>query len=539
MTELRKWISEIDIYFDTRLVSSNALLESKLREAFESRGFNELLSLGEEKETRHLRVYVLSTETEIELERRVGDCLIHIESSNTNLFSSHSDLQHDALISTEADIPQALNLLEEVLENKIIKITNDIIEFSQDFFKKLVQKKKIQSYNFSKFSDKYDKILEEIVSCLEMRELESKIEKITQTYLSQPFSICHSLEAYLEDYTHLIPFQIKDDVYFLTWDKNETYSLEKSLVVYNALSQFAQRLEGNVLRLEYGNDYQSIINAIPFPIALFDEKGELSLHNAKFVNLNLTAKRCVNLNDNEQLTLKDELYKVYKIANEEATLFYFARVQDFIQDDTHSHSSSNDLGIITSSIAHELNNPLAGILAALDVILLDFESPEMASGINEMKETVNRCKKLVETFLGFSKYRPHSDTNYNDKIQDCFNQALELIRFRLIENNINVVTHIELDNYFNRQFNPHVMTMIFYLTLGELLTNFSHHKLVADDRSTSILLEFVETKDSFQIKKPEEFSLSSQFLQGKLIRHLIVTQSLKLKYNSDEITFYI
>ena len=83
------------------------------------------------------------------------------------------------------------------------------------------------------------------------------------------------------------------------------------------------------------------------------------------------------------------------------------------------------------------------------------------------------------------------------------------------------------------------MTMIFYLTLGELLTNFSHHKLVADDRSTSILIEFIEGQNSITIKKPEEFSLSSTFLTAKLINHLILTQSLRLQYSSDEISFSI
>jgi hypothetical protein len=539
MKELDKWIENTEIYFDNRISSANALIDSKLREEFDIHGFEAIKSLDEYNDSRKLKVLILSTETEFDFKQTNHTITVLIESSNTNLFGAQSQSKGDITISSAKEVEQCFEDLFQKIVLSVDKIQVELIDYAEDFFKKIVQKKKVQNYQFEKYAHKYDQVLEEVIACLDLNELVSKIEKITETHLNEVYTIIAPPQAFLEDRTHLLGFNVKDSVYFLSWDKNQEHSLEKSLLVYNAIDQFIKRFEGNVIKQEYGMDYSTILNAIPFPIALFDNKGELTLHNAKFVGLNLTAKKCYSLEDNHQLTIKNELYKVHKINQDENTLYYFAKVTDFIGEDDHDHSQSSDLGIITSSIAHELNNPLAGIMAALDVILLDFESPEMASNITDMKETVIRCKKLVETFLGFSKYRPQTEEAYDEKIQNCFNQAIELIRFRLIENNLNIVTHFETDQGFNNSFNPHVMTMIFYLTFGELLTNFSHHKLVADDRSTSILIEFIETKDSFTIKKPEEFSLSSQFLQGKLIRHLLVTQSLKFKYSSDEMKFYI
>lgn len=539
MSKLNSWINNIEVFFDPRLDSTNTEIEKVLRDEFRILGHEKIYSLDDYKDDRSLKIIIISSENPRSFESKPNEFLILIESTNTNLFDFKEHENSLAQINNENDIQTSLDKLYISLEQQINRIERDLLNYSQDFFKKIVQKKKIDSYDFNKFANKYDSVLVEVIGCLEMKELMLNIEKITQAHLNCKFSICDSYTAFKEDLPHLLPFKIKDDLYFLTWDVNQEYTIEKALYTYNAVEQFSQRLESNVLRIEYGNDYHTIINAVPFPFALFDDQGVLSLHNAKFVNLNLTAKKCLKLKDNEQVTLKNELYKVHQLSDGGVTLFYFVRVKDFIETETHPDSSSSDLGIITSSIAHELNNPLAGILAALDVILLDFESPEMADNVNQMKDTVNRCKKLVETFLGFSKYRPVTQGQYNYKIQESFNQALELIRFRLIENNLNIVTHFEHDNQFENSFNPHVMSMIFYLTLGELLTNFSHHKLVADDRSTSILIEFVESKNNFTIKKPEEFSLSSAFLNGRLIRHLINTQSMRLNYTSSEISFYI
>lgn len=539
MSKLNSWINNIEVFFDPRLDSTNTEIEKVLRDEFRILGHEKIYSLDDYKDDRSLKIIIISSENPRSFESKPNEFLILIESTNTNLFDFKEHENSLAQINNENDIQTSLDKLYISLEQQINRIERDLLNYSQDFFKKIVQKKKIDSYDFNKFANKYDSVLVEVIGCLEMKELMLNIEKITQAHLNCKFSICDSYTAFKEDLPHLLPFKIKDDLYFLTWDVNQEYTIEKALYTYNAVEQFSQRLESNVLRIEYGNDYHTIINAVPFPFALFDDQGVLSLHNAKFVNLNLTAKKCLKLKDNEQVTLKNELYKVHQLSDGGVTLFYFVRVKDFIETETHPDSSSSDLGIITSSIAHELNNPLAGILAALDVILLDFESPEMADNVNQMKDTVNRCKKLVETFLGFSKYRPVTQGQYNYKIQESFNQALELIRFRLIENNLNIVTHFEHDNQFENSFNPHVMSMIFYLTLGELLTNFSHHKLVADDRSTSILIEFVEGKNNFTIKKPEEFSLSSAFLNGRLIRHLINTQSMRLNYTSSEISFYI
>ena len=62
--------------------------------------------------------------------------------------------------------------------------------------------------------------------------------------------------------------------------------------------------------------------------------------------------------------------------------------------------SSEELGIISSSIAHELNNPLGGILAGLSVLLLEDLEMENRLSLEEMKRGTERCRQLINIFLG-------------------------------------------------------------------------------------------------------------------------------------------
>ena len=63
-------------------------------------------------------------------------------------------------------------------------------------------------------------------------------------------------------------------------------------------------------------------------------------------------------------------------------------------------SKASELGIITSSIAHELNNPLAGMLSLVQLMKMDIskESP-IFEDLAAMEEAVVRCKEIVIQLL--------------------------------------------------------------------------------------------------------------------------------------------
>jgi PAS domain S-box-containing protein len=63
-----------------------------------------------------------------------------------------------------------------------------------------------------------------------------------------------------------------------------------------------------------------------------------------------------------------------------------------------------ELGTIGSSIAHELNNPVGGMLSFLQLIKMDLKPKDAYfADIAEMEETTRRCKDIIENLLGFAR----------------------------------------------------------------------------------------------------------------------------------------
>ncbi len=63
-----------------------------------------------------------------------------------------------------------------------------------------------------------------------------------------------------------------------------------------------------------------------------------------------------------------------------------------------------ELGLISSSIAHELNNPLGGILSFIQIMKMELPKQHiLMNDLNMMHETALRMKKIIEDLLIFSR----------------------------------------------------------------------------------------------------------------------------------------
>ncbi len=69
-----------------------------------------------------------------------------------------------------------------------------------------------------------------------------------------------------------------------------------------------------------------------------------------------------------------------------------------------------ELGTIGSSIAHELNNPLGGMLSFLQLILMDIKKTDgLYLEVKSMEEAVHRCRDIVLNLLSFARKHDLSD----------------------------------------------------------------------------------------------------------------------------------
>ncbi|MBC7421445.1 MAG: hypothetical protein H7328_12030 [Bdellovibrio sp.] len=98
-----------------------------------------------------------------------------------------------------------------------------------------------------------------------------------------------------------------------------------------------------------------------------------------------------------------------------------------------------ELGLVSSSIAHELNNPLGGILSYLQIMKLDLASNHpFQNDIEMMNQTALRMKKIIEELLIFSR-KEDSFQLESQSLLKLLQKNLELLQMQLKKENLKVI----------------------------------------------------------------------------------------------------
>lgn len=108
-------------------------------------------------------------------------------------------------------------------------------------------------------------------------------------------------------------------------------------------------------------------------------------------------------------------------------------------------SKMAELGTIGSSIAHQLNNPIGGMLSHIQLLLMDLKTldfkgkDELYKELKEMESGTRRCAEIVRDLLGFTR-RGDEDEAHDHDLGEIVQQAIKItelqtrsrgIRFKL------------------------------------------------------------------------------------------------------------
>jgi PAS domain S-box-containing protein len=128
-----------------------------------------------------------------------------------------------------------------------------------------------------------------------------------------------------------------------------------------------------------------------------------------------------------------------------------------VQDITHSKQQENKiadqhealmhrervaaLGSMLAGVAHELNNPLAVVMAQTELLAETANDEKTRQRAQKILKPVERCSRIIRTFLALARHRDTRKSNIN--IEDLISDVRELLEYQFRANEINVVVIIE------------------------------------------------------------------------------------------------
>ena len=111
-----------------------------------------------------------------------------------------------------------------------------------------------------------------------------------------------------------------------------------------------------------------------------------------------------------------------------------------LQQELYLSSRLASIGRLAAGVAHEINNPLTGIIGFSQRLLRKGTDEKVSQDLERIHSEAQRAAKVVENLLTFARHR-EPKREYSD-INDILQKALELRAYELRTSNIEVVTDL-------------------------------------------------------------------------------------------------
>ncbi|MBC8550228.1 MAG: hypothetical protein ISR96_11280 [Nitrospira sp.] len=108
-----------------------------------------------------------------------------------------------------------------------------------------------------------------------------------------------------------------------------------------------------------------------------------------------------------------------------------------LKDQVYHLDKLSSLGTLTSGVAHEINNPLTGIIGYTEMLLMRPLDDTMKEYLSKVYQSAIRCKKIVANMLTFSRQTPHQKSIEN--LNEIIDSTIDIHEYWLKSANVEVV----------------------------------------------------------------------------------------------------
>lgn len=124
-------------------------------------------------------------------------------------------------------------------------------------------------------------------------------------------------------------------------------------------------------------------------------------------------------------------------------ILFFKDITEYQRMKEHLYQKDKytSIGTLASGIAHEINNPLTGIIGFTQMLKMVNNCKDYIDTLNKILECADRCKKVVESLLIYARQK--SSSKSLESINNIVERTIDLVIYNLRKNNINIKTELE------------------------------------------------------------------------------------------------